>query len=130
MNDNNLTPEIDTPLAFTKNPPLALVAQYGGGRGIDKRRYTAAQAINELAITKFRLNGKGVTYRDLMEAGLAKHKKQAQDTLKYCLQNGTLFTLRDCRPQEYYPTIIKSEVMTKQLSKSTPIDPHRGYLLF
>jgi hypothetical protein len=58
-----------------------------------------------------------------MEAGLAKHKKQAQDTLKHCLQNGTLFTLRDCRPQEYYPNAIKSEVMTKQLSKNTAIDP-------
>ncbi len=123
MNDDNLTPEKNTPLAFTKNPPLALVAQDGCIRDISKRRYTAAQAINELAITKFRPNGKGVTYTDLMEAGLAKHKKQAQDTLKYCLQIGTLFTLRDCRPQEYYPSVIKSEVMTKQLSKNTPIDP-------
>src|SRR2546429_221351 len=48
-----------------------------------------------------------------MEAGLAKHKKQAQDTLKYSLQNGTLFTLRDRRPQEYYPTVIHSEIIGK-----------------
>jgi hypothetical protein len=122
MNDNNITPEINKPLAFTKNPPLTLVAHSGGGCD-GKRRYTAAQAINELAIIKFRPNGKGVTFKDLMGAGLAKHKKQAQDTLKYCLQNGTLFTLRDCRPQEYYPTVIRSEVMTKQLSKNTSIDP-------
>jgi len=119
MNDNNLTPQINTPLAFTKNPPLTAIAQHSGG----KRRYTAAQAINELAITKFRLNGTGVTYRDIIEAGLAKHKRQAQDTLKYCFQNGTLFTLKDRRPQEYYPTVIKSEVMTKQLSRNTPIGP-------
>src|SRR2546427_13146535 len=99
MNDGNLIPEENTPLAFTKNPPLASVAQYGRG-GDCKRRYTPAQAINELAVRKFRLNRKGITYRDLMEAGLAKHKKKAQDTLKYYLQNGTLFTLRDCRPQE------------------------------
>src|SRR5438128_2990774 len=122
MNDNNLTTEKNTPLAITNNLPLALVAHYGG-RVVGKRRYTPVQAINDLAVTKFRPNGKGLTYRDLMEAGLAKHKKQAQDTLKYCLHNGILFTLKDCRPQEYYPTVIKSEVMTKQLSKNTPIDP-------
>jgi hypothetical protein len=123
LNDCNLTPEKNTPLAFTKNPPLTLVAHYGGGPVGGKRRYTGAQTINELAIRKFRPNGKGVTYRDLMEAGLAKHKKQAQGTLKYCLQNGTLFTLKSCRPQEYYPTSIKSEIMAKELSKNTPIDP-------
>ncbi len=63
MNENSLKPQINTPLAFTKNLSLTLVAQYVSGRG-GKRRYTAAQAINELAITKFRPNGKGVIYRD------------------------------------------------------------------
>jgi len=36
----------------------------------------------------------------LIEKGLVKHKKQAQDALKYHLRKGTLFTLGDKRPQQ------------------------------
>ncbi|PWU82777.1 MAG: hypothetical protein DLM72_00060 [Candidatus Nitrosopolaris wilkensis] len=116
LNDN--TPLNSTPLGTTKNPPLTAIAQYSGG----KRRYIAAQEINDLAIRKFRKNGRGITYTDLI-GGLAKHKRQAQDTLKYYLQNDTLFTLRKCRPQEYYAAAIKSEVMANGLPKNPPICP-------
>jgi hypothetical protein len=58
----------------------------------------------------------------LIEKGLVKHKKQAQDTLKYHLRKGTLFTLGDKRPQQYYPTTIKSEII-QNLGKNTPINP-------
>jgi hypothetical protein len=116
LNDN--TPLNNIPLGITKNPPLTTIAQYRDG----KRRYTVAYEINDLAIKKFRKFGRGITYTDLI-GGLAKHKRQGQNTLKYYLQNATLFTLRKCRPQEYFATAIKSEVMEKELSKNLPIEP-------
>jgi hypothetical protein len=48
--------------------------------------------------------------------------KNKQDTLKYHLRKGTLFTLIDKRPQQYYPTSIKSEII-QNLGKNTPIHP-------
>jgi hypothetical protein len=113
----------NTPLASTKNPPLTLVAQCGGGPVGSKRRYTTAQAIKDMAINKFRKNGHGIAYIDLVAHGVAKHKRQAQDTLKHYLKNGTLFTLRSCRPQEYYPSASRSEVIKTKSLKNTPIDP-------
>jgi hypothetical protein len=54
--------------------------------------------------------------------------------LKYYLHNQTLFTLGDHRPQQYYPTNIKSEIRQKKLSSSTPINPtgamHNPFSLF
>jgi hypothetical protein len=95
------------PLYNHKSRPVALVAH------IDSQRsYVDADQITELAIKVYRTNNrKGVTYHDLIDAGLVFHKKQAQKTLKYHLAKGILFTLRDTRPQQYYPSSIRSEVV-------------------
>lgn len=45
--------------------------------------------------------------------------------LKYHLKKGTLFTLRDTRPQQYFPSIMRPEIITNELNKNTPIDPTR-----
>jgi hypothetical protein len=57
-----------------------------------------------------------------MEAGIVIHKRHAQDILKYHLRKGDIFTLKDKRPQQYYPTGIRAEVIEK-IAKNTPIDP-------
>ena len=57
-----------------------------------------------------------------MDTGMVIHKKQAQETLKYHLRRKTLFSLEDRRPQQYYPTKFRSEII-KKLSKNTPINP-------
>jgi hypothetical protein len=57
-----------------------------------------------------------------MEAGIAIHKNHAQDILKYHKRKGDIFILKDKRPQQYYPTNIKSKVIEK-IAKNTPIDP-------
>ena len=102
------------PLYNQKNRPLALEAH------IDSRRnYVSAGQIEELAGK----NGNVITCQDVMDAGLVLHKKQAQKTLKYHLAKGTLFTLRNTRPQQYYPSSIKSEVIEKDLQKNGPLDP-------
>src|SRR6266540_2678962 len=43
--------------------------------------------------------------------------------LKRCRRVGLLFTFNDRRPQRYYATSIKSEVMRRLLSENTPIEP-------
>jgi hypothetical protein len=110
---SNNTPQVDN-----KFTPLVLAAQ-----GLVGRNYIPAEEMMELAINHYRnKKGKGITLQYLIEKGLAKHKKQAQDTLKYHFRKGTLFTLEDKRPQQYYPTSIKSEII-QNLGKNTPINP-------
>ena len=58
-----------------------------------------------------------------MEAGLVSHKKQAQKTLKYHVKKGTLFTLRDTIPQQYYPSTIKSDIVKNKMQRNGPINP-------
>jgi hypothetical protein len=112
--------ERNTPLGNKKNTPLALAAQtYCSGY----RRYTNSDSIIDIAIEKFRKNQRGITFKDLMKQGLAVHKRQAQETLKYYRRKGTLFTLKLRRPQEYFASTIRSEVIKIKSSKIPPIDP-------
>jgi len=97
---------------------LDLVGQSFSGH----RSYIQSSIIIELATDKFKKTGKGITYKDLMDAGIVIHKNHAQDVLKYHLRKGDIFTLNDKRPQQYYPTNIKSKVIEK-IAKNTPIDP-------
>jgi hypothetical protein len=116
---SNINDIKNRPLYNQKNRPVALVAHIDS-----QRNYVNADQITELAIKIYRTkNGNGSTYQDLMDAGLVLHKKQAQKTLKYHLAKGTLFTLRDTRAQQYYPSSIRSEVVKKDLQKIGPIDP-------
>ncbi|MDP9287225.1 MAG: hypothetical protein M3P08_03400 [Thermoproteota archaeon] len=118
-----------TPLNPDQNTPLGLVGRDSGGR-----KHNTNSRIVDLATRRYRENGMGVSYYDLIQAGLARHKRRAQYMLKYYLHNGTLFTLGDHRPQRYYPKNIESEIRMKKLSSSTPIDPtgamHHPYPLF
>src|SRR5829696_3565344 len=117
----------------TENPPqpshkitqLDLV----GNNTLGIRSYTSASSITEAAINKFRLTGKGLTYRDLMDNGIVIHKRQAKKKLKNHLTPSNIFTLTDKRPQQYFPTKFKAEIMEK-LSKNTQIHPSgAGHLI-
>ena len=118
MSDASYNIDKNTPLRNHTFTPLVLAA-----RGLVDRNYISAEEMTDLAVDHYRTKkGKGVTWKYLIERGLVKHKRQAQDTLKYHLRRGTLFTLQDKRPQQYYPTAIKSEIM-ENLQKNTLIDP-------
>jgi hypothetical protein len=93
-----------------------------GQSSSDCRSYIHSAKIVELSTDKFMKTGKGITFKDLMKEGITFHKYQAQDTLKYHLRKGNIFTLKDTRPQQYYPTKIKAEVIEK-IAKNTPLDP-------
>ena len=109
----------NTPLRNNHFTLLALSAQ---GCVVD-RNYILSKEITDLAVDHYRTKkGTGITWKYLTEIGLAKNKQQAQDTLKYHLRKGILFTLGDKRPQQYYPTAIKSDIM-ESLQKTTPLDP-------
>src|SRR6188472_1210466 len=119
---SNIEPDNDsaknTPLRNHNFTPLVLAA-----RGLVDRNYIPSEEMTDLAVDHYRTKkGQGLTWKYLIARGLVKHKKQAQDTLKYHVRKGTLFTLQDKRPQQYYATAIKSEIMEK-LQRNTPIDP-------
>jgi hypothetical protein len=111
----------------TRNLPLrsnTITQQESVGRAFTGgRSYNFSSSITDLAVVRFRKTGKGLTYKDLLGAGVVIHKNQAQEVLKYQLRKGNLFTLKDRRPQEYYPTKIKSEVFEKNAKRNSPIQP-------
>jgi hypothetical protein len=85
--------------------------------------YVNSHEITKLAIEVYKAKGgRGITFTDLLESGLADSKAQAQDMLKYHKRKGNLFTLESLRPQQYYPIAINSDIM-ENLTKSTPIHP-------
>src|SRR5919106_2855195 len=108
----------NVPLANSKFIPLILE-----GQNSVHRSYTNSNQIIDLAIDEFKKHGKGLTYVILLNRGLAGSKKQAQNILKHHLRMEALFTISDKRPQIYYPSCLKSEILKKEFQKNTPIDP-------
>jgi hypothetical protein len=111
------------PIRSSENIPLAQLGQYGDGGGCEKRRrrYTRVQEVEQLAVRKYESNGKGMTFNDLLTSGLALHKEQAQITLKHCLEKQILFTISNHKPQQYYPSCLKSKILKAFISKNIPI---------
>ena len=117
--------EKNIPIASNKNIPLALPGQCDETLGNEKRnrrRYTRVKDIETLAVDKYKRNGKGITFRDLLSTRLALHKEQAQTTLKHCLKRGILITIENCKPQEYYPKLLKSEILETLAKKNIPVE--------
>jgi hypothetical protein len=97
------------------------MVQYDGGHLCPKRRYTKYQVIDRLASEKYKGTGKGISFNDLIKSGLARNKRQAQDTLKRFRETKILFTLENHKPQRYYPLRLKSEIIKARLSKNTQV---------
>jgi hypothetical protein len=107
-----------TRLKNSESTPLTLSAQVG-----QCNRYVNSDEITKLAIEVYKTKGgRGITFTDLLERGLAGNKAQAQDMLKYHKRKRTLFILEALRPQQYYATAIKSDIIENK-TKSTPLDP-------
>jgi hypothetical protein len=107
-----------SPLTNGKKTPLVLEAL-----DFVPRFYTISNQIIDIARDEYKKHGKGLTYVSLQNRGLARSKKQAQNILKHHLRKGALFTISDKRPQMYYPSCLKSEILKKKLQKNTPVDP-------
>lgn len=111
----------NTPIDSSQNTLLAQLGQCSEIGSRKRRRYTRAQKIEQLAIRKYKNNGRGITFNDLISCGLTLHKEQAQITLKHCLENNVLFTLTNHKPQQYYPASLRAEILNQKMSKNTPI---------
>jgi hypothetical protein len=112
------------PINQLRNVPLDSVTQYGNDRlrkSESQRHYTAAKVINNLAVKKYKINGRGISFNDLLFAKIATSKKQAQIKLKYHLKKKTLFTISKNKPQSYYPESLRSEIINNKISKNIPI---------
>jgi hypothetical protein len=120
MSSNFSSPK-KVPLGQRSNAPMPLMVRCNEFQRGSKRRYTRAQEVNALAIRKYKANGRGITFQDLMSSGLAKHKSQAQNTLKRCLARNILFAAENHKPQRYFPTSLKAEIIKTRLSKNTPV---------
>ena len=85
--------------------------------------------MEKLAFDKYKKNGKGITFNDLLSTGLVSNKKQSQITLKHYRNKGTLFTISAHKPQQYYPVCIKADVLKAKAAKNIPIGVTEvGYL--
>jgi hypothetical protein len=107
----------NVPIEENRNAPIDVLGHHSG-----KRRYTKSQDVEELAIEKYQKTGRGITYTDLLNKELVKRKNHAQNTLKRCLQRGVLFTPENHKPQTYYPSCFKSEIIKKIMLKNAPIE--------
>jgi hypothetical protein len=103
----------------TENTPVDNSAQ--DTPSANKRRYNTKQEIDRLAQDVYHKFHRGLVYSDLIARGKASHKSQAQSTLKHYAREGTLFTLDDKKPQQYYPASIQDAVI--QDKKTIPVDP-------
>ncbi|MGH9989561.1 MAG: hypothetical protein ACREAS_03905, partial [Nitrososphaera sp.] len=108
---------VDRPL----NARLELLVQSDNVGCSRKRRYTKTHDVATLAVEKFKTSGKGITFNDLMLSGLAKHKSQAQNTLKRYLAKKVLFVIKDHKPQHYFAASLKAEIFKARLSKNAPV---------
>jgi len=112
------------PIASSQNIPIALSTQCigaGFGGSYRRRHYTRAIEIEKLAVDKYKKNGMGITFNDLLSSELASHKSQSQITLKHYYKSGILFTIAAHKPQQYYPTCIKSQVLKAKMLKNIPV---------
>jgi hypothetical protein len=117
FNDKYGTTE-NVQVGTSQNIPLALSGQCGSrfyNKWKRQRRYTKAKQIETLAINKYKQNGRGIGFKDLLSNDLATHKQQAQITLKHCRRAKILFTPYNRKPQQYYPTCLKSEILNKNI---------------
>ena len=78
---------------------------------------------------RYKINGRGITFQDLISSGLVKHKSQAQNTLKRCLARKILFAPDNHKPQQYFPTSLMAEIDRARLSKNALIRVTRSNLL-
>lgn len=97
------------------------------GQSFPRRSYIRSEQIVELAIQKVTKNlGDGLSITDLLSSGLARSKKQAQRMLKYLShERKVLFTLENRKPQRYFPTCLKADIIQnmRKSQKNVPIHP-------
>ena len=110
------------PNAINQNRPINILDHgYGLGKQI------SPNLLEELALEKYKKNGKGITIKDLIQK-FGVHKNKAQRRLKNAIKEkkdkpGILFTLNRKNPQQYYPTRLKAEIIEQIKKQNRLINP-------
>jgi hypothetical protein len=79
--------------------------------------------VQALAFKEFKGSKKGITFNDLITK-FEISKKRAQRKLKDCHKGGILFTPEKRKPQKFYPTCLRAEVIEYLYKKKiVPVDP-------
>ena len=86
---------------------------------LDSKLYRNSKEIENIAVEYYRHSGKGITVAVLLEKGVFHRKRQTQNALKYYFRRGVLFTLANIRPQQYYPTCLKSDIIKTKFRNYT-----------
>ena len=123
---NNLSQAENRLIGVSENRPTEqLVQGYGQGKWI------RSMELKELALKKYHINGRGITFSDLVkEYGCSKAKAQLrlkngckEKIDKNGKKSSTIFTLDNERtnPQQYYPSCIKATIIENKRNRL--IDP-------
>ena len=118
--DSKSSPK-NAPLGQRTNAPLEGLVRCNTVHYDGKRRYNRAQDVDALAVKKYKVNGRGITFQDLISSGFAKHKSQAQNTLKRCLARKILFAPENHKPQQYFPSSLRAEIQKAGLSMNAHV---------
>lgn len=98
------------------------------------RRYIKQKRIEDIAVQKYRSNGRGITFQDVMTE-FPVNKSSAQRMLKFSHAKNILFTgndlmsegigiLGNTNPQQYFPSSIKAEIVENLINrKNVLVDP-------
>jgi hypothetical protein len=122
---NYLSVAKNGPNAINQNRPIdKLDHSYGPGNWISDNE------LQELAQKKYEINGKGITFYDLMKLGCSQQKAQRRLKNAYLgkiekdgKKSSILFTLDNGRtkPQQYFPSCIRATIIENK--RNRPIDP-------
>jgi hypothetical protein len=118
---NYLSVAENRPIDVIENRPIKqLVQSYGRGKWISDNE------LQELAQKKYEINGRGITFYDLIELGCSQRKAQLR-LKNACIgkinKQGILFTLDRKNPQQYYPTRLKAQIIEHIKKQNRLIDP-------
>jgi hypothetical protein len=117
MADNlSLSPTKIVPILSDTTVPIGELVH-----GVSYRKYISEDEVKEFAIEKYKSNGKGIIFKDIVKRFPVK-KSHAQRSLKYFRTKDILFTaedllrqginlIRNKSLQEYSPTCIKANII-------------------
>ena len=93
-----------------------------------RRRYLKWTDVEAAAASKYRNDGEGITYKDILKhfPGLVKSSGQAQDILRNHKNKGKLYTCHRTKPQQYFLSREQAELAALSYKKSTHSDPIEG----
>jgi hypothetical protein len=110
----------NVPIDSEQNVPFGLLVPC-----VARRNNIRNKEVEHLAVVKFTECKKGITFEDLtLKFGISK--KQSQRKLKECRKRKALFTPEKHKPQEFYPTSLRADVIEylhNNKRRNVPVQP-------